>query len=144
MKRFFVCLLILLLALSLAACAKTENAKGIILEADILNEVNLGDELRIVVKENRTTQYRWYFDVSGDDILEVASDDYVLDRNLTDRGGSGGARIITFLTVSSGEATIRMYLMPEMPEMPESYDYDEDGSVAERASYPIAVNERTF
>jgi len=139
MKKLFVCFLILLLALSLAACGKAGNAKGIDLKADELNEANPGDTLRIVVKENHTTQYRWYFDVSGDDILEVASDDWSLDSNLFDRGGSGGTRTITFLAIASGETAVRMALLPEMPERSEPFDFDEDVGREQTAIYSITV-----
>jgi len=139
MKKLSVCFLILLLALTLAACGKAENAKGITLAADELNEVNIGDTLRIVVKENHTTQYRWYFDVSGDDILEVASDNWSLDSKFSDRGGEGGTRTIIFLTISSGEAMVRMALMPEMLDMSEPFDFDEDVAGEQKVIYSITV-----
>jgi len=108
--------------------------RQITLVADTQNEVNPGDTLIIVVEENRTTQYRWYFGVSDDDILEVTSDDFSLKSKNSD--GGGGKRTITFLAISSGETSVRMSLMVEMPE---PYEYNEDDFASKTLTYPITV-----
>jgi len=109
--------------------------RQITLAADKQNEANLGDILRIVVEENRTTQYRWYFDVSGDNILEVDSDEFSLGKKSKISEGGGGTRTITFLTVSSGETTVKLFLMP----YPFEEDYDADIIASKTITYPITI-----
>ena len=107
----------------------------ITLVADKLNEVELGDMPQIILNENHTTEYRWYFDVSGDDILEVVSDDFNWDTN--DAAGGGGTRIITFQTIAPGKATVEMALMQELPEPLEDF---RDGIASQTVNYQISVS----
>ena len=108
----------------------------IILAADKLNVVSLEDLLVIITQENRTTEYRWYFDVSGDDILEVVADEYKWDANPRGADGAGGERIITFRSIATGEATVEMALMREIPDEPVDI---RDGSASQIVKYPITV-----
>ena len=110
--------------------------KYITLVSDKVNEVNLGDMLQIIIEENHTTQYRWYFDISGDDILEVVSDDFSWDANNNDADGGGGKRTITFLSTAPGEATVEMSLMIERPE---PLDDNYEDVVSQTVNYKIAV-----
>ena len=107
----------------------------ITLVSDKVNEVNLGDTLQIIIEENHTTEYRWYYDISGDDILDVVSDDFSWDAKNKDADGGGGTRTITFLTIAPGEATVKMSLMQEMPE---PFDHHE-GVASQTVSYEITV-----
>ena len=112
------------------------DSEYITLVEDKLNKVDLGDMLQIIMRENRTTQYRWYYDISGDDILEVVSDDYIWDPNPRGADGVGGTRAITFHCIAPGEATVEMALMQEMQEQFEDH---KDGVTSQIVKYLIVV-----
>ena len=120
----------------LPSLGNLNDPEYITLVADKVNEVDLGDMLQIIVKENHTTEYRWYFDIFGDNIMEVVSDDYNWDPNPGGADGADGTRTITFLSVAPGEATVEMALMQEMPEPPENL---KNGLVSQTVNYLITV-----
>ena len=137
-----VCAVALCAAALLLVCGCAQSTVGvaepqyITLVSDKVNEVNLGDTLQIVIQENHTTEYRWYYDLSGDDILDVVSDDFSLDSNGKGAEGGGGTRTIAFLVIAPGEATVKMYLMKEMPE---PLDDLHEGVASQTVNYQITV-----
>ena len=93
-----------------------------------VNAVNIGDMPQIIIGENRSTQYTWYFDLSGDGILEVVSDEYRSDPNPRNADGVGGTRTITFIANKPGETTVELGLKNHP-----------DGAASQTVTYLVCV-----
>ena len=72
------------------------------------NELAVGDVRLIILYDNPSTGFAWYYEFSGDDILEIISDKYQPDPNPNNWPGVGGTRYIQIKAVGSGEAAIDM------------------------------------
>ena len=135
-RRIRIVCVLAVCATALLIVSGCKDDRPVTLVPDKVNEVNLGDTFQIVVDENRTTQYRWYLDLSGDDIIDVVSDDFSLDSKNRDADGAGGERTITFRATAPGEATIEMYFIKELPE---PFDENHKGDASQTVNYQITV-----
>lgn len=70
---------------------------------------SVGEELAIVVAENRTTPVRWRVAVANEGKLAPIADEYVPDPNPDGAEGVGGERRLTFLAVSDGMGRVDLY-----------------------------------
>lgn len=77
----------------------------------------LGSRIRILLKENPTTGYRWKLHKYDSGIIRLQSDEFVAQQG-TLIGGSG-IRQLCFLAATVGRATIELRTMREW-EKPES------------------------
>ena len=94
--------------LEISALIQTEIIE---LEPDAENTLNVGDTVRITLRENRTTGYVWRIELTGDDILEITGDSYVSDPNPHMADGVGGTRYFTFYALAPGEASVELASM---------------------------------
>jgi predicted secreted protein len=76
----------------------------------VLNEFELGEMPQMILDENPTTGFVWFFSVTGDDVVMLISDDYFSDPSYTGLVGTGGQRFITLLAFAPGEAVVEMIL----------------------------------
>ena len=86
---------------------KSESARTVtITPGELVNVLDVGDTARISVVQNDTTGYIWTFTFSVDGILEIVSDEYVMDPRDAQAAGAGGMRVITMVAAAPGQVTI--------------------------------------
>ncbi len=80
-----------------------DKSKTVALEQGKKNTINVGDLAKVTLESNPTTGYYWYESYSKKGILNLVSNDYVVDSNLI---GAGGKQTFTFKGVAKGDCTI--------------------------------------
>jgi len=107
MKKTAIIILALLLATAamFTGCGNTEAVYGV---DDTSISVKAGDMFTIKLEANATTGYEWSATISDETILALDKSDYVADEAASGVVGSGGAQVMTFKALKSGEATIDM------------------------------------
>ena len=68
--------------------------------------LNLGTRIRITLRENPTTGFRWNLTNYNETILKLESNDFVLQPE-TQIGG-GGMRQLCFVTLASGKSIVEL------------------------------------
>jgi len=90
---------------------KGESARLVtITPGEQVNVLDVGDTAQISISENVTTGYIWTFTLSVDGILEVVSDEYVMDPRDAKADGAGGMRVVTMTAIAPGQVTIEAVL----------------------------------
>jgi len=92
-----------------------------------MDRLEVGEEALIYLHENPSTGYRWYYEITGNGVVELVSDRYISDPNPKGWDGVGGSRYITIKAVTPGEASIEMICKRA------------DDEIAETRAYPIVV-----
>jgi len=98
------------------------------LGGEAVDRLEVGEEALIDLSENHTTGFIWHYEIAGDGIVEVISDEYISDPNPNGVDGVGGSRRITIKAVAPGEASIEMVCKRA------------DDEIAETRAYPIVVS----
>jgi len=102
-----------------------DNIKSLGLEA--VDRLMVGEEALIDLSENPTTGIIWHYEIAGDGVVEVISDEYISDPNPNNWDGVGGSRHIKIKAVAPGEASIEMVRKRV------------DDEIVETRTYPIVV-----
>ena len=81
---------------------------SVTVEAAKENIIKVGQAVRIVLKENQTTPYRWYYRVSDDKAVRLLDDYYRSDPNPQKLCGVGGTHYFYFVVGTPGEYMIEL------------------------------------
>ena len=87
---------------------KSDETKGILLNADSINHLKAGQNAYIALPENLTTPVFWDCTVTDDSVMALISDQYIMDDNPHDADGVGGTHWYYFKAVGPGECSILM------------------------------------
>jgi inhibitor of cysteine peptidase len=92
-------------------------------------ELAVGDELRLTLKENPTTGFRWRVQKSGEPVCRAVEDQFETTSRLY---GGGGAHWWRFEAIAGGQATIELtHMQPWSPD-----------EVADRFDIQVRVGDR--
>ena len=106
----------------------TERAEVVVTKDDRILNVPLDGLIRIELKENPTTGYRWQIDEIDSDAIKQVETSFRLSPGVGI--GGGGTRILRLRAANSGEYRVRLKLWRE---------WEGDRSIQERVDLEVRV-----